>query len=446
MALQTRLVQKLSQQLTITPQLQLAIKLLQMTNIELKEEIDRELNENPLLEIAEEDNISIEEEQHYWEETRYSDSNDDPVSRIKSSATLHEHLVWQVQMASEEIDRQLAFHLIGNLDEYGFISQDTLPEIATTCDTSLEEIFTTLEQLYALEPAGVFAFDAAHALKIQLDLDGLKDSLSYQILDQCPKMLEERDYKKIATTCKVELEDVLAALEKIKAYNPYPALNFGDDDAQVVVPDVYIRRVGDDFVVSLNDDGIPPLAINQDYLKLTKGQSGEADTNKYLTEKYRAASWLLRSIHQRNSTIIKVTNAIVKFQREFLLHGLKVLQPLVLKEIAAEIDMHESTVSRVTGNKYVSTPQGVYPFRVFFSSGLKASGGDISAIAIKEKIKSIIAAEDPDQPISDQAIADIFKKNKIDVARRTVAKYREALKIPSSSQRKRIKIARKKNS
>jgi RNA polymerase sigma-54 factor len=235
----------------------------------------------------------------------------------------------------------------------------------------------------------------------------------------------------------VEIEEVVRAMGSIRTLDPKPGRPFAGETTRYIVPDVYVQKVGNDYVVTMNEDGIPRLRMNPIYTTMIKEAGpSEAFNKAYLTERVRAASWLIKSIQQRQQTIYRVAESIMKFQRAFLDHGISRLKPLVLKEVADDIGMHESTVSRVTSEKYVHTPRGVFELKFFFTSGIKTSTGDISSSSVKERIKTLIAAESNKNPISDQQIVEILKGEKIDIARRTVAKYRETLGIPSSSQRK----------
>jgi RNA polymerase sigma-54 factor len=263
--------------------------------------------------------------------------------------------------------------------------------------------------------------------------------LESRIISSHLDKLEKRKYDAIAKAEGVTREDIARAIGLIRTLEPRPGRPFADEAVRYIVPDVYVQKVGKDFIVTLNEEGVPRLQINPMYTTLLKDAGAAQDGNKaYLTERVRAASWLIKSIQQRQQTIFRVTESIVKFQRAFFEHGVSHLKPLVLKDVADDIGMHESTVSRVTTEKYVHTPQGLFELKFFFTSGIKTDAGDISSSSVKDQIKNIIAAESPANPISDQQIVDVLKAKNIDIARRTVAKYRETLGIPSSSQRKQI--------
>jgi RNA polymerase sigma-54 factor len=267
---------------------------------------------------------------------------------------------------------------------------------------------------------------------------GIADSLAAKIVQNHLDKLEKRKYDQIAKIEQVAVDEVYAAVNAIQGLEPRPGRPFNEEAIRYVVPDIYVYKVGQDYVITLNEDGLPKLRVSPYYLQLLKSKDAENLPNRtYLQERLKAATWLIKSIHQRQQTIYKVTESIVKFQRGFLDFGIKKLRPLTLKDVADDISMHESTVSRVTTNKYVHTPQGVFELKFFFTTGIKTAGGDVSSSAIKEQIKTIIAAEDPQNPISDQQIVDMLKKENMDIARRTVAKYRESLGLPSSAQRKK---------
>jgi RNA polymerase sigma-54 factor len=268
---------------------------------------------------------------------------------------------------------------------------------------------------------------------------GLGDSLEARIVANHLDKLEKKKYELIAKAENVEVEEIYKAITSIQSLEPRPGRPFGDDAIRYITPDIYVTKVGNEFVISLNEDGLPKLRVSPYYLELLKNTDADNSVNKaYLNERLKAATWLIKSIHQRQQTIYRVTESIVKFQREFLAQGISKLRPLVLKEVADDIGMHESTVSRVTTNKYVHTPQGVFELKFFFTTGIRSGDGEVSSSSIKDKIKNVISAEPADNPLSDQQIVDILKQQEIDIARRTVAKYREALGIESSSKRKKL--------
>lgn len=482
MALEAKLVQKLSQSLLMTPQLQQAIKLLQLGRLEYKEAIERELLENPILEEVKDDDAGVREgraesddaplsrgdgntgeEEHPansepkvdWES--YLDSFHDPrgsslpkgsidweerpsiEATLTKSETLYEHMLRQIRFSElQGDDLAIALQVIGNLDKHGYLCV-TYEELAEECQCDIEDVERVVSTIQYLDPAGVASRDLAECLLVQLDIMGKSEALEGRIVRHHLDKLEKRRFDQIAKAEGVTIETVAQAVEVIQSLEPRPGRQFADEDIRYVVPDIYVHKVGNEFVIQMNEEGLPRLRISPYYLDLLKNADNEAPNKAYLADRLKAASWLIKSIHQRQQTIYKVTESIVKFQREFLEHGIHKLKPMVLKDVAEDIGMHESTVSRVTSNKYVHTPQGVFELKFFFTTAIKtASGEDVSSSSIKERIRAIIAAESPEAPVSDQAIVEILKREQVDIARRTVAKYRETLGIPSSSRRKRL--------
>jgi len=478
MALETKLVQKLGQSLLMTPQLQQAIKLLQLGRLEYIEAIEKELLENPILEEMKdsEDEYSNQtssdsskqksedqgteapdapEAKVDWEDylESFTDSRGmatpkgltdfDGKPSLEAVATkeenLQDHLLSQLRFFDLKHDeKQVIMEVIGNLNKYGYLCV-TNEEIAESCQCSLELVEQATDTVKSLDPAGIGAKDLSECLFIQLDRLGLGEQLAGKIVLKHLDKLEKRKYDSIAKEENVQVEDVYQAIVTIQSLNPRPGRQFSDDPTRYVIPDIYIYKISGEYVISLNEDGLPKLRVSPYYLDVLKSKDSKAKENKaYLNERLKAASWLIKSIHQRQQTIYKVTESIVKYQKDFLDKGVEKLKPLVLKEVADDIGMHESTVSRVTTNKYVHTPQGVFELKYFFTTGIKTMNGDVSSSAIKERIKNLIGAEEPDNPLSDQAIVEILKEEEVFIARRTVAKYRENLNILSSSKRKKF--------
>lgn len=484
MALEAKLLQKLGQNLLMTPQLQQAIKLLQLGRLEYKEAIEKELLENPILEEvkeSEDDSRSSKAEERVelpivvseseavshdesgankdspvpWEEylENYTDARGAAAPRgsydyedrpgieatLTRAETLVEYLVSQVRMRDlREEDASIALNIIGNLDKDGYLCA-SYDEIASDSSSTVDDVERVMSTIRSCDPPGVGARDLGECLLIQLEHIGLGEGLEAKIVKDHLDKLERRRYDQIAKTEQVALEEVYKAVSAIQHLEPRPARNFADDTVRYIVPDIYVYKVGSEYVISLNEDGLPKLRVSPYYLEIMRRKdSGSKENQEYLQERLKAASWLIKSIHQRQQTIYRVTESIIKFQREFLEHGVSKLKPLVLKDIAEDIDMHESTVSRVTTNKYVHTPQGVFELKYFFSTGLKGAEGDVSSSSVKERIRNIISQESPENPISDQQIVEMLAKENIEIARRTVAKYRESLGILSSSKRKRL--------
>lgn len=471
----------MSQNLLMTPQLQQAIKLLQLGRLEYKEAIDRELLENPILEEIkeQEDHGAAPREQELSTTTPSSDPTRETEERIDMSPkvdweeylenytdwrsassprgsvdyeerpsleatltreeTLVDHVVAQIRMLDlSDEDKTIALHITGNLDKNGYLCA-SYEEIAQQSGCSIEDVARVIEAMKTLDPPGLAARDLGECLLIQLENIGLGSGLEAKIVQNHLDKLERRKYDQIARTEDVDVEKVYQAVLTIQTLEPRPGRPFADEAARYIVPDIYVQKVGNDFVVTLNEDGLPKLRVSPYYLQILRQNKSEDSPNRaYLNERLKAASWLIKSIHQRQQTIYKVTESIVKFQREFFDRGVEHLKPLVLKDVADDIGMHESTVSRVTTNKYVHTPQGVYELKYFFTTGLKGESGDVSSSAIKEKIRNLISGEDPADPISDQKIVELLGKENIEIARRTVAKYRESLGIESSSKRKKL--------
>jgi len=483
MALDLRLQVKLSQQLVMTPQLQQAIKLLQLSRMELVDVVAEELAENPLLEegvetkediegrvanlegeavplsdAAPEQEVKAESEgmndidwQTYLEgyslnssDTRnsYEDHEDRPSyeSLLTRQESLKDHLMWQLNLSSFADDERLAAaEIIGNLDDIGYLHAD-LEEMAENSEFGLEVFESALKRVQQFDPAGVAGRNLRECLLLQLERLELSDSLAATILRDFIVELEGRKYSVIAKALKVSLDDVLNASKMISGLDPRPGRAYNEEDVHYISPDIFVHKVGDEYVVTQNDDGLPNLRINSFYRKaLTDSQAVDKKAGEYIQEKMRSAVWLIKSIHQRQRTIYKVTKSIVKFQRDFFDHGIEYLKPLVLRDVADDIEMHESTVSRVTTNKYVQTPQGLFELKYFFNSGINTSDGDsIASESVKSRIKEIIAEENPKKPYSDQKIVALLAEHNIDIARRTVTKYREMLGLGSSTERKRL--------
>jgi RNA polymerase sigma-54 factor len=494
MALETRLYQKLSQQLVMTPQLRQAIKILQVSRAELEELIDQELSENPALE--EEIGVELEDPERprteenletvsansadTWEEPaepqRETTSEVEPENpsgeidwkeylenyrndwqgatatpadyddekrpslenTLARTSSLTEHLIWQLRMAGlTPIEESVAALMIGNIDEAGYLRVQ-VEDIAFQSGQDIEIVLRVLHRIQELDPPGVGARDLRECLLLQLRADGHEDSLAALIARDYLPLLESKRYDKIAKELNVPIEEVVNAGNCIAQLEPKPGRNFGEGDIRYITPDVSVQKVDGEFVVILNEEGLPRLRVSSFYRHIL-GDEGAGDAKRYIQEKMRAAAWLIKSIHQRQRTLYMVTSSIVKFQRDFLDRGIAYLKPLVLKDVAMDIGMHESTVSRATANKYVHTPQGIFELKFFFTSSLNRSDGEeVSAESVKERIRAIISAEDARHPLSDQHIAQLLAKEGVDIARRTVAKYREMMAILPSSKRRQV--------
>ncbi len=474
-----RQTMNLSQSLVITPQLQQAIKLLQMSRMELESAVRSELEENPILEEAEvlkeadlqrtkdaaneieggapevaDNNTQDPQKQDEFEWESYFEQNQKPPqsgmagseeimnyeNTISTSQTLHEYLSWQVKMNGfSEHEEKVADLLINYIDDDGYL-KTPLEQIATEEKLPIEDLEDTLSLIHEFDPPGVGARNMKECLLIQAkhleeDTHDLVNLINNHLKD-----LEKKNYDAIAKTMGRDLEEVIEMCKIIYSMDPKPGRAFVSNETQYVTPDVYVYKVGDDFVVSLNEDGLPRLKISNFYKNVLKGTNkAETKTHDYIQEKLRSAVWLIKSIHQRQRTIYKVAESIVKHQREFFEKGTAHLKPMILRDIANDIGMHESTVSRVTTAKYVHTPQGIYELKYFFNSGISSSDGDsLASESVKLKIKDLVNKEDQKNPLSDQKIVEMLKVEGIQIARRTVAKYRDMLKILPSSQRKKF--------
>lgn len=457
MALELKLSQKLSQSLVMTPQLQQAIKLLQLGRLDYLEAIEKEVLENPVLEAAEESSSELPAEKapQPLENSGNLSGVDSPYSGVRGksgydsedknfveniagkSNSLIDFLMEQVN--SFELEKtQLALleFLVGNLNKDGYLEVD-VQDVAERFSLDETQVAEAVQVLHTLEPAGIGARGLSECLLIQLDQRGLNKSLAAKIIEGHLGDLESQRFDKIAKELSTAVDIVYDAVKVIRSLEPRPARNFHDEEPNYIVPDIYVQLVGNDYVLSLNDFGVPKVSISAHYQRLLeKAQTSEEKS--YLQDKIKSASWLLKVIDQRASTIYKVTDAIFEIQRDFLEKGVSGLKPLVLREVADSTGLHESTISRVTSNKYVHTPQGVYELKYFFSSKLNSDSGEVSAESVKQKIKNLVSEEDPKKPLSDQKLSKLLASEGIEVARRTVAKYREQLGILQSTKRKKL--------
>jgi RNA polymerase sigma-54 factor len=472
MALESRLDLKLSQKLILTPQLQQAIKLLQMPQIELAQSLNQELIENPFLEEVAEDqetegcreedeNISVRDDMElpledlvnfgvdeYFEE-RSSDGRDlgyfapdveeQPSYEIfyTRKPDLYDHLLWQLRLSSADDElRKIAEAAIGNIDEDGYL-RATEEEIAASFDVSVDKVRAAISLVQSFDPPGVGARDLKECLLLQLNALNLGGTLIEKIVTNNIEDLQKKRYSSIAKQYDSPVDDIMAAVKIIEGLEPRPGRMFFSGETNYIVPDVFINRTDGEYEIILNDDGIPKLRLNNGYRKLLlkKGELTKEE-REFLKEKLKRAAELIKSLDQRNRTIYRVAESILKFQRDFFDNGVRYLKPLNLKDVAVDISMHESTISRVTSNKFLACNHGVFSFRFFFSSAIQSETGEVSSTSVKDIIKKIVSEEDPKKPLSDQMIADRLKNQNITIARRTVAKYREELKISPQNQRK----------
>ncbi|CAM2008910.1 RNA polymerase factor sigma-54 [Acanthopleuribacter pedis] len=474
MALEQRLSLKLSQKLVMTQSLQQAIKLLQMSRLELSDTIQNELLENPVLEDqrdhGEEEQAGAEREgaenadtgmdnhldnidmDAYFQEyltdhqpknrdREFRDPSDYPQfeNMVSSRETLHEHLEHQLGLLPiNERGFEIGVEIIGNINDAGRLVAE-LSEIAELGDWQEEEVTEVWKAIREFDPLGVGARNLRECLEIQLAYSEWSGTELEALLLDHFDLIYKQKYKEIMQIYDIDKETLKEYLEAIKEFDPEPGRAFAPLPPQYIQPDVYIVKVDDEYVIQLNDEGTPRLRVSAHYPKIleqTKGNDKEA--SDYIKDKFKSAMWLIRSLDQRNRTIYKVAESLVRHQRDFFDKGVEHMKPLVLREVADDIGMHESTVSRVVNNKYVHTPRGVFELKYFFRSGLaSANGDDVSSLAVKEKIRKLCSEESPAKPYSDATIVKILTREGIQIARRTVAKYREELGIPSSSKRRK---------
>ncbi|NQT56813.1 MAG: RNA polymerase factor sigma-54 [Desulfobacteraceae bacterium] len=476
MALELKQSPIMAQQLIMTPQLQQAIKLLQLSRIELVEAINEELEENPLLEeqskdeseedsktdderdVSEQDipeipEVTIEEHarddvdwESYlseynteWAAPSYEERDLPSIGSITAAKTnLYSHLMWQLNMKSfDEEQKEVSVHIIGNLDEDGYLDIP-LEEISQITGSPLEKVSETLRKIQNLDPVGVAARDMQESLLIQARFQGLEGTICEKIIMNHLKDLEGKRLDRLAKSLSITIQEVLTAVSIIQGMEPKPGRGFSDDETIYITPDIYVFKVGNDYEIVQNEDGLPKLRVNGYYKDVLRSRDSLSENAKiYIQEKLRSAAWLIKSIYQRQKTIYRVTESIVRFQKDFLDNGITYLKPLVLRDIAEDIEMHESTISRVTTNKYVHTPQGLFELKFFFNSSINRVDGDaVASGSVKEQIKKNIKSENKAKPYSDQEIADLLEKQNINIARRTVAKYRESMAILPSRKRK----------
>ncbi len=464
----------------MTPQLQQAIKLLQYNQLDLIDHIQNELVENPALEeiaearveadkgrrereleqqgrdtnndLSEQQNGSAENEtdwqkildgyssQAFSRGARGSIYDDLPPieNTLSTSQSLGEHLEWQLQMQScTDAERRCAAVMLRNLDERGYLALE-LDKVAAAADAELDDAEGAQMIIQQLDPIGCASRGLAEVLVVQAKHVFAQDPFIVQIITDHLQDFECRNYQGVARAMELELEDVIEYHKMLQQLEPWPGRGYADADPQYITPDVYLFKVGDEWQIVLNEDGMPKLRISGYYRKVLAG-AGTKEDRQYVKDKLDSADFLIKSIHKRQVTIRKVMSCILRRQRDFFEKGVDHLRPMILRDVADEIEVHESTVSRVTTNKYVQCPQGILELKYFFNAGLQtATGDDMAAVAVKARIKALIEAENPKKPLSDQALALELKKGGIRCARRTVAKYREAMGILSSSKRKRL--------
>ena len=473
---------KMGQQLAMTPQLQQAIKLLQLSTLDLQQEIQNALDENPLLE--QDDNSSTEAvtkeqdssqldtseaitqqefseeipDESNWEEAytpppttsvssgSASYDGEDTVYQGESSTSLQDHLIWQMQLTPfTETDLLVATAIIDSIDESGYLTsscESILEGLITEVeDLELDEVEAVLKRVQHFDPVGIAAKSAQDCLQIQLrhlhsDTPWRTEAL--MILELYMDLLGNRDYRTLARKTKLKEHELAEIMRLIQTLEPRPGNQFEDTQAQYVVPDVYVKKIAGQWRVSLNPDCDPQLTVNQKYADLCKGKISKTDS-QFIKGNLQEAKWFIKSLESRNETLLKVSNCIVQQQQAFFEYGDEAMKPMVLNDVAFEVEMHESTISRVTTQKFMHTPRGIYELKFFFSSHVATdSGGECSSTAIRALIKKLVSAELTTKPLSDNKITLLLEEQGIKVARRTIAKYRESLGIPPSNQRKQL--------
>jgi RNA polymerase sigma-54 factor len=456
-----------TQKLIMTPELRQAIAVLQLSSLELSSYVEQQLQENPLLEIGEDQSERTDMPDHKHEEEGagenqydidwqdyFHDSSDlgmprSEVSRdredysyenfVSRSPDLTEHLLSQLGLIHcSSRQRAVAEYIIGNINRNGYLGYST-EDMAKQLNISTEEVLDALRIVQSLDPPGVGARSLQECLQLQLDYLGIDDELVHNVVDRHLMDLADGKYSRMAQVLGVQAQDIQRVADLLKTLDPKPGRNFGGaGDNRYIVPDIVLNKVDGEYVIIINDVSVPRLTINNTYRAVLSHEQGDNKTKKFVEHKLNAAAWLIKSIEQRRLTLYKVTKCIVDLQREFLDYGVKYLKPLNLKTVADMVELHESTVSRATSNKYIQTPQGVFEMKYFFSSGLSNTGGSmVSAESIKKTLQEIVEKEDSQKPLNDQQIADILRRQGIKISRRTVAKYRDELGIPPVRKRKR---------
>lgn len=484
MTLKQRLDQRQVQKLILAPALQQAIKLLPLTNLELIEVIDEELAQNPMIEIEDEaregaakdsetvaaeeagvknrdsvlDGLNLESTEPkisaddnflagfqeyldegfrpHFSESREAVSLENTISRTPS---LWDHLNWQASLTFfADEDRELAERIIGDVNDDGYLTT-TVDELARLNQTTVEKVEAVRAKIKTFDPVGCGSLDLREALLTQMDYLQVQDEMARKIVTQYLPLLERSDYAQLARVLGVPLGEIRERIDVIKSLDPAPGRKYSEEKTSYVVPDIIVSKEGDEWAISVNDEGLPRLRISAYYRQLLgKAAQGEPEAYRFLKDRLKKALWFMRSLDQRNRTIYKVARFIVDRQKEFFEKGIDFIRPLTLMEIAQDIGVHESTVGRVVANKFMMTPRGVFSLKYFFHKALQGNyGEDVSSLKVKDKIRKLVEGEDKDNPLSDIEIGEILAREDLRIARRTVAKYRNQLKIEPSHIRKR---------
>ena len=470
MALEARLQLKQTQKLVMTQMLQQAIKLLPLSRLELVQTIRNELVENPLLEETlleedeaastdQEDSITDDEGQEagdldgdidwdvYMQDMRemglsWTDRQELPSyeSTLSPQLSLDDHLLWQLNLSvPDETSREIGTYLIGNIDEGGYLTT-SVEEVAQSLNVGLEPVEAALQLIQGFDPTGVASRSLKECLLIQIRQGELAGSVVEQVVEKHLEKLNEQYFPRIARDLGVSLEEIIQSVQTIRKLDPKPGLRFSSESSGYIIPDVIVLKVGDEYQIFFNDEGVPRLRVSPYYYNMLNSKDSlQPEARKFIEEKFRSAVWLIKSIEQRRQTLFKVARSLVRYQREFLDKGTAHLRPLILKDVAEDIEMHESTVSRVTTNKYMHTPQGIFELKYFFHSGIDSMEGDtMSSVTVKDMIRKLVDNENPREPLTDQQIVGRLGEENVRIARRTVTKYRKELKILQSSRRRRI--------
>lgn len=462
---------KLTHSLLMTPQLQQAIKLLQLSRVELEEFVAQQVSENPVIEDSYSNTshtqASKEESAQSAEtlpskvkeksgdaklqevaDTPYMHQNKSKPSQFRDEyinyenflehrTTLQDHLIEQVrEIDFSRKENEIATEIIGNITDEGYLDFDLACYVRDS-GADIDSVEGVLDTIQRLEPAGIAARSLSECLYLQIRDQGLKNGVVERIVTHHLKDVQRNDYKAISKSLDIPLSEVVDNISIIAGLDPSPGSKFNLDVSHPVVPDVYVYKFSGSWITQLNDENLPKIKLNSTYIDMVDNAT-KSDTKNFLTEKFRSANWLAKSLIQRQKTILSVTECIVRRQSGFLDRGIQSMKPMVLRDVADEVGLHESTVSRVTTNKYVHTPQGIFELKFFFSSQVKGDNSVVSSHTVKSMIKEILSSEDPKRPLSDQKVVELLEQQKIHLARRTVAKYREQLGYLSSSKRRKV--------